>query len=1010
MKRRFYCVQLLLALVFVTFPLGVWAKTVTLSWDPSPSTITGYRIYYDVDSSVSPLDGTGATEGSSPIDVGNVLTFTVSGLSDTADHYFAVTAYDADDNESVYSNTVHSPPVASSNSAPELSSIGNKSVLENATLNFTVAATDADGDALTYSTENLPDGAGFNSTTGQFTWTPNSTQSGIYSMTFSVSDGSDSDSETIQIAVTDVVNNEAPVLNPIGTQTIGEGSQLNFTISGSDPDGDALTYSAVDLPSGSSFNPATRLFNWIPDFDESVNTRVYPVTFRVSDGLAEDSETITINVTHVNQAPTLVSIGSQSMTEGDSFNLVISGTDPDNDALTYSATGLPEGAVFTPSTRSFSWIPGLSQAGSYQVSFSVSDGLLVDSEAVTMTVVNANEAPVLATIGSRSVSEGTLLSFVISASDGNGDPLSYSVSSMPPGAEFNSVDRRFSWTPDYTQAGNFSVDFNVTDGNLSDSETVSIAVTNTNRPPEISGSPDDSVMATTPYHFIPTASDPDGDGLSFSVENKPVWAVFNSTTGELSGTPDASNTGPSPGITISVSDTGITTSLPVFSIDVTAYVSQDSDGDGVLDHLDAFPNDSSEWEDTDGDQLGNNADNDDDNDGVFDVRDGFPLDSTRTGWIITATAGTGGYINPDGQTTVLYGGTQLYELTAMSGYYINDLLVDNISVGLVEEYQFTDVDDHHQIEAVFAPIPSGLSYDPLSSGLIGVERVDGGDDSTNLVDNKPKQDLDYRFKIVLREPVPADQRRVYLVLNSYKYLMQIENGALSYGAEYSVSTRLGPAFSHQFHFVAEDLSGAQLWRYPQSGDLPGPVVELLDGRNVIGMGSDVNAYGLDALEAFDDKIVYRWIPDSGPNGSFKLADSGAPIASGEGYVLKKAAGGTLPDRSLYGEISDAIYEIQLKTGWNLISNPYGGAVDLRQVDIRVGDGAAQDWLDAAANNLVIDAVYSYLGEDWGDTNEFASAGGSISAHLVPWIGYWIYVNPNEQPVSLLIPKPLQSQE
>lgn len=1006
MKRRLYCVQFFLVLVFLTFPLGVWAKTVTLSWDPSPSTIAGYRIYYDVNSSVSPLDGTGATEGSSPIDVGNVLTFTINGLSDTDDHYFAVTAYDGT-NESVYSNTVHSPPVAISNSVPELSPVGNKSVLENATLNFTVTATDADGDALTYSIESLPEGAGFNPATGQFSWTPDFTQSGIYSMTFTVSDGTDSDAETIQITVTDVVNNQAPVLNPIGTQTVGEGSQLNFTISGSDPDGDALTYSATDLPSGSSFNPATRLFNWIPDFDESVNTRVYPVTFTVSDGLAEDSETVTINVTHVNQAPTLFPIGSQSMTEGDSFNLVVSGTDPDNDALTYSATGLPEGAVFTPSTRSFSWIPGLDQAGTYQVVFNVSDGLLADTEMVTMTVVNANEAPVLAAIGSRSVGEGTLLSFVISASDVNDDSLSYSVTGLPSGAEFNSADQRFSWTPDYTQAGNFSVDFNVTDGILSDSETVSITVTNTNRPPDISGSPDNSVMATTPYHFTPTATDPDGDGLTFSIENKPVWAVFNSTTGELSGTPDAAQTGPYAGIEISVSDAVMTTSLPVFSIDVTAYVSQDSDGDGVLDHLDAFPNDSSEWLDTDGDQLGNNTDSDDDNDGVADVRDGFPLDSTRTGWVITATAGTGGYVSPDGQTTVLYGGSQLYELTPMAGYYINDLLVDNISVGLVEEYQFTDVDDHHQIEAVFAPIPTGLSYDPLSSGLIGVERVDRGDDSTNLVDNKPKQDLDYLFKIVLRDSVTADQRRVYLVLNSYKYLMQIEGGTLNSGAGYSVSTRLGPAYAHQFHFVAEDLSGAQLWRYPQSGDLPGPVVELLDGRNVIGMGADVNAYGLDALEAFDDKIVYRWIPDSGPNGSFKLADSGAPIVSGEGYVLKKAAGGTLPDRALYGEISDAVYAIQLKTGWNLISNPYGGAVDLREVDIRVGDGIAQDWLDAAANNVVIDAVYSYLGEDWGDTNEFASAGGSASAHLVPWIGYWVYLNPNEQPVSLLIPKPLQ---
>ncbi|MBN1958029.1 MAG: tandem-95 repeat protein [Desulfuromonadales bacterium] len=1006
MKRHICWQQFLLAMVVVFFPLNVCAKTVTLSWDPSPSTITGYKIYYAVNSSTVPLEGTGATEGDSPIDVGNVLTFTINGLSDADDHYFAVTATDGT-NESVYSNTVHSPPVTSSNSAPELSSIGNKSVLENALLNFTVIANDADGDALTYGVENLPDGAGFNSTTGQFSWTPNFTQSGLYNLVFSVTDGTASDSEAIQITVTDVVNNQPPVLNPIGTQTIGEGSQLIFTISGSDPDGDALTYSVSELPAGSFFNPTTRLFNWIPDFDDSVNTRVYPVTFTVSDGLAQDSETVTINVTHVNRAPTLEAIGSQSMTEWDSFNLVVSGSDPDNDALTYSATGLPEGAVFTPSTRSFSWIPDINQAGIYQVVFSVTDGLLSATETVTMTVLNANEAPVLAPVGSQSVSEGELLSFALSATDVNGDPLSYNATELPSGAAFDNATQRFSWTPDYDQAGNFTVEFNVSDGTLSDSESVSITVSNTNRPPTISGSAVSSVMATTAYQFVPTAGDPDGDSLTFSIENKPSWAVFDADSGALSGTPDMGQTGTYPGITITVSDAAAATSLPAFAIEVTAYVAQDSDGDGVLDHLDAFPDDPAEWEDTDGDQLGNNADPDDDNDGVADIRDGFPLDNSRAGWVITATAGTGGYINPDGETTVLYGGSQAYELTPLAGYYMNDLLVDGVSVGLMEQYEFINIDDHHQIEGVFAPIPTGLSYDPLSIGLIGVDRVDGGDDANNLVDNKPKQDLDYRFTIVLRDSAPADQRRVYLVLNSYKYQLQLENGALSTGAEYALSTRLGPAHSHQFHFVAEDLSGTQLWRYPASGDLPGPIVELLDGRNVIGMVADINAYGLDALEAFEDKIVYRWIADSGPNGSFKLADTGAPIASGEGYVLKKAVGGTLPDRALYGEITEAEHEIQLNTGWNLISNPYGGRVDLRDVGVRVGAAAPQGWLDAVARNLVVDAVYSYLGEDWGDTNEFASAGGSASAYLIPWIGYWIYVNPNEEPVSLVIPKPLQ---
>ncbi|MDX2478874.1 MAG: hypothetical protein QNK24_00900, partial [Desulfuromusa sp.] len=421
----------------------------------------------------------------------------------------------------------------------------------------------------------------------------------------------------------------------------------------------------------------------------------------------------------------------------------------------------------------------------------------------------------------------------------------------------------------------------------------------------------------------------------------------------------------------------------------------------------AFPNDSNEWADTDGDQIGNNSDLDDDNDGIADVRDGFPLDATQSGWVISATAGTGGYLNPEGETSVLYGGSQGYQLTPMAGYYINDLLVDNVSVGLVADYAFENVSDHHSIAAIFAPIPSGLSYDPIASGLIGVERVDGGDDSSNLVDSKPKQDLDYRFRIMLRDSATVDQRKVFLTLNGYKYQMDIDHGAIASGADYVFTTRLGPAFSHRFYFSAEDLSGRQMWRYPQSGDLPGPAVGLLNGKNVLGIAVDINAYALDASEAFDDKIVYRWIPDSGPNGSYKLADSGAPISSGEGYVLKRASEMTLPNLGVYAEISTPTYEMPVKSGWNLISNPYGGNVALADVEIRLGDAAPISWLTAATNNLVVDAIYSYLGADWGNENEFASAVGTDSVFLTPWIGYWIYVNPTEQDISLIISKPLQ---
>ncbi len=72
------------------------------------------------------------------------------------------------------------------------------------------------------------------------------------------------------------------------------------------------------------------------------------------------------------------------------------------------------------------------------------------------------------------------------------------------------------------------------------------------------------------FSFTPTASDPDGDNLTFSVSNRPAWLTFDSATGTLSGTPSAANVGTYPGIGISVSDGQASASLPAFSIQVTA--------------------------------------------------------------------------------------------------------------------------------------------------------------------------------------------------------------------------------------------------------------------------------------------------------------------------------------------------------------------------------------------------------------------------------------------------------
>jgi hypothetical protein len=90
-----------------------------------------------------------------------------------------------------------------------------------------------------------------------------------------------------------------------------------------------------------------------------------------------------------------------------------------------------------------------------------------------------------------------------------------------------------------------------------------------NAAPTIQGQPSGSVQAGQAYTFTPSASDPNGDPLTFSITNKPDWADFNASTGRLSGTPSAADIATYSGIRITVSDGQASSSLSSFAIAVT---------------------------------------------------------------------------------------------------------------------------------------------------------------------------------------------------------------------------------------------------------------------------------------------------------------------------------------------------------------------------------------------------------------------------------------------------------
>src|SRR5688572_15131059 len=93
-----------------------------------------------------------------------------------------------------------------------------------------------------------------------------------------------------------------------------------------------------------------------------------------------------------------------------------------------------------------------------------------------------------------------------------------------------------------------------------------------NAAPTIQGQPSANVMAGQAYSFQPSASDPNGDTLTFSVTNLPAWATFNASTGRLTGTPSAADVATYSNIRISVSDGQASASLNAFAITVADTV------------------------------------------------------------------------------------------------------------------------------------------------------------------------------------------------------------------------------------------------------------------------------------------------------------------------------------------------------------------------------------------------------------------------------------------------------
>lgn len=212
---------------------------------------------------------------------------------------------------------------AFANSAPSWDQTPNQAVFTGETLKFTVSAFDWDGDGLTYSLVNPPSNSTFNQQTQIFSWTPQSYQTGTYTVTFRVFDGINSTDMDV-VVVVNLGNNPPPIVNPptvfpppnyyqpspnyyqppLGPPifinfnpptTVKEGQIYTYTVQASGSGSNPITYRLITAPQGMTINPSFGIIVWLPNFDQAQSIP-YVVTVGASNGPYEATRTYSIFV------------------------------------------------------------------------------------------------------------------------------------------------------------------------------------------------------------------------------------------------------------------------------------------------------------------------------------------------------------------------------------------------------------------------------------------------------------------------------------------------------------------------------------------------------------------------------------------------------------------------------------------------------------------------------------------------------------------------------------------
>ena len=448
------------------------------------------------------------------------------------------------------------------NDAPTITSTAVTEATEDVAYTYEITTEDIDGDLVTVSATGLPSWLTLTDNTLSGTPTEGETGSEITITATDDGDGTLTATQTFTIVVTPV--NDAPTITSTAVTEATEDVAYTYEITTEDIDGDLVTVSATGLPSWLTLTDNT--LSGTPTEGETGSEITITATDD-GDGALTATQTFTIVVTPVNDAPTITSTAVTEATEDVAYTYEITTEDIDGDLVTVSATGLPSWLTLTDNT--LSGTPTEGETGS-EITITATDdgdGALTATQTFTIVVTPVNDAPTITSTAVTEATEDVAYTYEITTEDIDGDLVTVSATGLP--SWLTLTDNTLSGTPTEGETGS-EITITATDdgdGALTATQTFTIVVTPVNDAPTITSTAVTEATEDVAYTYEITTEDIDGDLVTVSATGLPSWLTLTDNT--LSGTPTEGETGSEITITATDDGDGALTATQIFTIVVT---------------------------------------------------------------------------------------------------------------------------------------------------------------------------------------------------------------------------------------------------------------------------------------------------------------------------------------------------------------------------------------------------------------------------------------------------------